>query len=115
MSSSEITLFRGDDVTFTVQVNDNSNTGIDITGCALFFSVKVNSTDSDTDALISKKVTSHTDPTAGTTAISLSATDLNIKPGTYYYDFQLVDTGGLVTTYSVGRFIIMQDITNRVT
>lgn len=111
--ATDITIFRGDDVTFTVNVVDASSNAIDITGSTLFFTVKANETDLDANALITKDVTSHTDPSNGETEVTLSNTDTEIRPGKYVYDFQVVTSGGSVTTYGRGAFIVKQDITLR--
>jgi hypothetical protein len=113
MASTEITIFRGDDLDITVQINDADGNGIDLTGSTLFFTVKSDLTDSDDNAAISKDITSHTDAVNGTTEINLSPTDTNISPGGYHYDLQLVDSSGTVITYGKGGFIVQADVTRR--
>ncbi len=111
MASTDIKVFKGDDVTFTVTVTDSDGNAVDITGTTIWFTVKKNKDDLDSDALIQKEVTSHTNPTGGISSIALTDADTGITPGQYFYDIQTVNSGGLVNTYGVGNFIVLQDVT----
>lgn len=111
MASTDIKVFKGDDVTFTVTITDENGAAVDLTGGVLWFTVKKNKTDSDSDALIQKQVSSHTTPTGGITAITLTDTDTNQTASQYFYDIQFVNSTSDVTTYGVGNFIILQDVT----
>jgi hypothetical protein len=66
-----------------------------LTDTSIFFTVKPkgNSKSDDTDAIISKKITVHTDPTAGKSLLVLSSSDTDIPQGEYVYDFQLKTAG----------------------
>lgn len=110
---TELSAYRGDDKTWNLNFTDANGDPIDLTGSTVFFTVKVNKSDPDSDAVISKSQSSHTNPTGGVTSISLTNSDTNVKVGNYYYDFQLVDSAGLVTTILTGIFMIKQDITIR--
>jgi hypothetical protein len=110
---TELSIFRGDDKTWTLNFKDVVGNAIDITGATVFFTVKENKADSDNDSLIKKDQSSHSDPTNGKTTITLTNSDTNIRVGNYHYDFQLVDSVGLVTTVLSGIFKITQDITTR--
>lgn len=95
---------RGDDKSIAITFP----TGTDLTGCTVFFTVKpeteVNATDpSDANAVIKAQTSSHTNPTAGQTVITLTHTDTGAAaPGDYVYDIQLKDSGGNITTYGNG-------------
>jgi len=110
---TEISAYRGDDKTWNLNFTDADGNAIDLTGSTIFFTVKSNKTDQDSDAVISKDQSSHVDAVNGQTQIVLTNSDTNIKIGNYYYDFQLVDSTGLVTTVLSGIFKIKQDITVR--
>ena len=111
---TELSIFRGDDKTWTLNFKDSSSVAIDITGATVFFTVKENKADSDNDALIKKDQSSHVDAVNGQTKITLTNSDTNIRVGNYHYDFQLVDSTGLVTTVLSGILKITQDITTRI-
>ena len=107
-------LIRGDDKTYTVTFLDSDGVAIDITGYTVFFTVKANLTDSDDNAIIKKDITSHSDPTNGQTELSFAASDTDgVEEGTYYFDLQLKDTGGLIKSTKRQYFYIDQDITLR--
>jgi len=106
--------YRGDDDPLDLAFTDGDDVVIDITGATIFFTVKENETDADADALISKDITSHTDPTAGKTSIDITAADTNdLDPGTYYYDIQYKSALGKIATIEKGNFTILADITRR--
>jgi len=63
----------------------------DITGWTVYFTAKAKMEDVDADAVISLKITSHSDPTNGVTLISLTTTDTDITAGNYYYSIDYLD------------------------
>lgn len=113
--SNDLTVYRGDDKTYNLTFTDSNGDAIDITGYTIFFTVKNNKTDSDDDAVIKKDITSHIDPTNGKTQIILTDIDTAIAIKRYFYDIQLKDVSGLITTVLEDAFIIVQDITIRTT
>jgi len=113
LKMTELSVYRGDDKTWNLNFTDANGDPINLTDSTLFFTVKTNKSDLDSDAIISKSQSSHSDPTNGVTSISLTNSDTNVRVGNYYYDFQLVDLSGLVTTILIGIFKIKQDITIR--
>lgn len=112
-------IIRGDTRPISVHFSDKSTTpatDIDITDCAVFFTVKrrndVDGTD-DSAAVISKKITSHTDPTHGLTEIVLTKDDTDLPTGEYLWDLQIVNLSGVVTSTRAGLFNVNVDITRR--
>jgi hypothetical protein len=78
-----------------VQVDESgTETPVDITGYTLYFVLKKLATDSDADAIISKTVTSHTNPTLGLTSVALTAAELDIAIGNYLSGVVLKTTSG---------------------
>lgn len=109
-------VIRGDTHTINLTITNNG-TPLNITGYTVFFTVNAEKEPStDSAAVISKTVTSHSDPTNGETIISLSAADTtNVAPGTYWYDIQLKDGSGNITSFRKDRFVLVSDITRRTT
>ena len=98
---------------YLLYFKDETGTAIDITGDTIFFTVKINKTDPDVDALISKDITSHTDPTAGETQIDLTTSDTTIAAGEYYFDIKRLH-GSNINTVVNGVFRAFQDVTTRI-
>ena len=98
---------------YLLYFKDETGTAIDITGDTIFFTVKINKTDSDDDALIKKDITTHTDPTEGESQISLSTTDTTIAAGEYYFDIKRLH-GSNINTIVNGVFRAYQDVTTRI-
>jgi len=87
---------------------------VDITGYTVLFTVKNKINDTDVEALISKNIISHTDPTNGKTSIPvLRADTLNLKPKMYEYDIQLDTLIGDRITVLRGQFEVKQSVTDR--
>jgi len=98
--STNLTTVRGDTFTRTIQFKDGNGAAYDITLWTIWFTIKRDTADSDSDAIIQKKITAHSDPTNGTSTISLTAAETDvIDPGTYRYDIQVKKADG--TIYSV--------------
>lgn len=111
---ADLRIYRGDTHTYNLTFV-SGGAAYDLTDCTIYFTVKDSENDPDADALISKDVTVHTNPTGGLSAIVLSSTDTNIAPGSYYYDIQLKTASDLIFTVTKGLFIVSADITRRVT
>lgn len=112
--SPDFIIIRRDTSTFQVNFADESGNPIDITGCAVFFTVKKKLEDVDADALISKTVYAHTDPTHGRTLITLTSSDTDHPAGVYFWDLQLRDGNGNIASTQFGRMKITQDVTIRI-
>jgi hypothetical protein len=111
---SKIEVIRGDDITINATFKDDNGDAINITGYTVFFTVKDNYTSTtDSAALISKTVTTHSSPTTGATTFDLSNTDTNLSEGDYYYDFQLKDTTNKISSTQRGIFSVSLDVTRR--
>lgn len=84
-----------------------------ITGWTIFFSVKKRKNDTDDQAIIFKEVTSHTNPTAGETYITIDAADTKTeKVGIYPFDIKAVDDQGKKQSSETGTFEIVQEVTD---
>lgn len=112
---NELSIFRGDTESIGVTITDSAGATVNITGYTFFFTVKGDESDGDASALISTDVATHTDPVNGVTAISLPAGSTNIAIGTWFYDLQMKDIGGNITTLLKGDFVVKKDISVRTT
>ena len=81
--SETITLIRGDDYAIPMTFTNADGSAYDLTDCTVRFTVKSTQelvANDDTDAVIAKVITSHSDPEAGETVLTLSHTDTAIEP-----------------------------------
>jgi len=110
--------YRGDTKKYKLKVQ-SKDTGdpISVDGGQLFLTFKSDQKDDDIDAAIQKSVacteSDPADPT-GEVELTLSSTDTNVDPGTYFYDFQFVASDGEVTTILSDKVRILPDITRSV-
>lgn len=111
---------RGDSrlLNFTFLQSDGV-TPFDLTGCEVFFTVNSNSNntaDNDSSAVIAIKTSSFTNPTSGLASLTITnAITQDIAPGTFYYDVQLKDANGNITSLAQNQFLIIADVTRSVT
>lgn len=115
VSVANLCRVRGDTTQFTVTVTTNGTTPIDITGFAFAFTVDPSEEPIDnTNNLFQLTVGSGltiTDGPNGVLTIGLSPANADQTPGEYFYDLQMTDGGGLVTTILRGTYEVSQDIT----
>lgn len=107
----QIDLYRGDTYSWEFAFT-SAGVEEDITGWTLYFTVKRDIDDDDTDAIIQKIITSHTDPTHGITQLSLSHVETAAMPvGYWVYDIQIKTATDEVYTIYKGGFKVLQDVT----
>jgi hypothetical protein len=105
---------RGDTRVINITcVESDGTTPINLTGATVYFTLNSSKTPtSDASASLQKTVTSHSDPNNGITSITINPADTQaLTPGVYYYDVQLVDASGHVTSLKQDTFKINADIT----
>jgi hypothetical protein len=112
---SVIDVIRGDDESIQLTFTDVNDNVIDLTGSTVFFTVKRKIEDTDDDAVIKKEVSVFAAPTTGVAIITLTDDDTNLTSGVYYYDVQLVDQAGLVSSIRQDKFKVHKDVTIRIT
>jgi hypothetical protein len=83
---------RGDSWSRELYFYDEDNAPIDITGWKIYFMVKAKMDDLDAAAVISKTITTHTDPTNGETTLQLSSSDTNLTGKNYVYAIKVLTT-----------------------
>lgn len=115
---TDLRVYRGDSKAWTINFKDGDNNPIDITNCHIFFTVKDKNKyvadSNDSDALITKDVSTHVDATTGISQIVISSSDTtSITPRVYVYDMQLKDADNKILTMLFGNFYIDADVTRR--
>jgi hypothetical protein len=105
---------RGD--TRVININALQADGItplDLTGSKVYFTLNASNTPTDdTSAALQKTTITHIAPTLGQTSITINPTDTQtLIPQSYFYDIQILDTNGRVTSIKKDVFIINSDIT----
>lgn len=103
---------QGDDETFAITREDSDGNAKDISGYTFWLTIKSNRSDSDANAVVQNKVTSHTDAANGQTEIDLTNSDTNSLAGNYHYDIQEKTDGGSVNTLVQGTMYFRTDVTN---
>jgi len=106
--------YRGDDLSFKLNFADTDGVAIDITGWLIFFTLKLDKDDSDSEAIYSKTIEAPSGSSDGTITVSIPGADLNTLVGPYYYDFQFVDASDNVRTITSGAITFEKDVTRRV-
>ena len=106
-------VIRGDTRTVNLTfLESDGSTPVDLTGGTVYFTVNTSSDPSDdTGAAIAKTATSFTDATAGQHTFTLTHSDTNIDPDTYWYDAQFKDSVGNYLSSYRGKFIVQSDVT----
>ena len=111
---------RGDDYKRPLEFVDKNDNPIDITGATVYFTLRkcIPSsdiiTDNDSDVILKKDITVHTDPVNGKTELVLTDEDTNgLELGKYFYDIQLKKANGEIKTIIKGQLKIVWDITRR--
>jgi len=107
----DITIYRGDTWPCKLTFTDDDGDAIDITDWTVYFTIKRNESDADSDAVIAKTITAHSNPTYGLTAFTLEPTETKALLGVYYYDIQVLTNDDEVYTILKGQFISSTDIT----
>lgn len=106
-------VIRGDtrQVACTFLQSDGS-TPVNLAGGTAYFTVnESDNPSSDAAATIQKTATSFTSASTGEHTFTLSHSDTNIDPGTYWYDVQFVDAVGNYLSSYRGKFIVQSDTT----
>lgn len=91
-------------------------TPLNLTGATVYFTVNASDTPTDdTSAAFQKTVTSHTSPTLGLTTVTINTADTqSLTPGDFYYDVQVKDASGNITSLKKDTFTINSDITRAI-
>jgi len=90
-------------------------TDIDLTDASIWLTIKENMDDSDDDALLLKKITSHTTPAEGKSNTSCEASEMDFAVNdvgeSYFAEFQILDSSGNVMSSETFAWKQIQDLT----
>lgn len=112
---------RGDTRVLNIQVYESDGvTPFNLTGCEVFFTLNTSQTPTDdgTDNTAAIKISTSTFSTPTTGLATLTLTNAETQPlsaGQYYYDIQLKDSSGNITSLGANTFGVNDDITTRIT
>jgi hypothetical protein len=104
---------RGDTRTINLTfLESDGSTAINLAGGTCYFTVNSSSDPtSDTSKTFQKTATSFTSASTGEHTFTLTHSDMDITPGTYWYDAQFKDSVGNYLSSYRGKLIIQSDIT----
>lgn len=110
--------FRGDTKTYTLTFKDGTGRAIDVSGHELWFTMKRQITDPDSEAVLQKRVVfaDNEASRAGSGMLVLDSTETGaVEPGTYWCDLQKVVPGSppVVATLLSGKIAVLPDVTRR--
>lgn len=113
MARYKMTKYRGDTYSISLTFTQN-DAAVDITGWIIFYTVKTKITENDSQAVISKTVTTHTNPTGGISLIEVDSEDTEDLAGDYHYDIQVRKSDGTIRTLVKDTIEFKEDVTSRV-
>jgi len=113
VEQANIEIKRGDTWSKILYFEDDHCVHIDITGWTIYFTAKLDITDSDGDAEIEKTINTFENPLNGEAELSLTSEDTDLATGNYFYDIQVKTNLDEIYTIVEGVLTITQDITTR--
>lgn len=114
-TAQDIEAVRGDTWATVMNFTDADGGAISIAGWTIFFTLKIGKDDPDSEAIISKNITSHTNPTGGISGITLTAAETDDLDESYFYDIQIKKNTGVIATILKGEMKFVDDVTRRTT
>ena len=108
-------LYKGDTLVLPIEVTDDNDLPVNITGGVLSFTAKLPADlwQPDNVAVLSTDVMVHTDPTKGKSLVMIGEEfTADVELGRYKYDVQLT-LNGVVTTILVWDLEVLQSVTER--
>jgi len=94
---------EGDDYPINLTITDGDGNAQDITDWTFWITIKEARDDTDNDAIIQEKVTSHTDAANGETRLVLEDTETAELDGSKFYDIQAKKADDTIQTLFKGR------------
>lgn len=109
----DLTVKRGDTTSWDIILKDVDGNVIDLTNCVIYMTVKSEYSYDDDHSIFQKRIDNVPNPELGIATIKVSNLENDIPPKNYYYDIQITDSYGNVTTLFEGKYIIEADVTRR--
>jgi len=107
--------YKGDTKIINLELKDKDGIAINLSGATIYFTAKTDLRKGDVDAEIQKIITTHTDENSGKSRIKLSPADsTNLTAGIYFYDIQLKDSVGDITTLYSSKFELLEGVTKTI-
>lgn len=106
-----INRFRGDTAADVFFIKNSAGVIVNITGYSFKLSLNANKAPTDELTLLYKLVGTLVDAPNGKVSFAPTALQADQVPGKYYYDVQMVDSAGAITTIALDAYIYHQDIT----
>lgn len=106
MKQLSLTIPQNTTKAYELKFKNDSGVYQDITGWTVYFTVKASRDDSDANAVINIKQTTHDYPTQGETIITISEADSNITVGNYWYSIDYKDDDGNSGVIATGKLKI---------
>ena len=106
MARADINRYRGDTKDLVMKLTQDKQI-FDLTGFSAVLGVNVE--ENPTEDNCAFKATATADAAAGTLTFPFAAEDVN-RVGDFYYDVQLTDGAGKISTIRKGKMIFSQDI-----
>ena len=109
-----LTVVRRDDKVFTFYFYDEDGDAVDLTDCSLFTTVKQYQEDVDASAKISSSLSIVAPAVNGIATWTLVPADTQYLLGQYYWDVQMKNSVGKITTLIRDIFEVLPDTTIRI-
>lgn len=111
--ATEITRFRGDTDPFRFKIWENKEAGTpaDLSGDSFILTVDTLKNPPDDSTKLFSLTGVMPNPTNGEIFFYPSELNVDLTPGTYYYDIQRTDVGNYIKTLVLDKLVITQDIT----
>lgn len=106
LTETALCAVQGDDETYSLTFTLDGTVPLDLTGSTITFVVVSSKSTADTDALITKTVTTFDDAVNGKATITLTNVDTNLPLGTYFYRMKLTNNLAKIKTIMKGTLAI---------
>lgn len=108
---ADISRYRGDTAVDSFTVKDADGVAINVTGYTFTLTVDERRNPTNASTQVVQIEATLVDAPNGEIEFPWTANQANQAPGTYYYDIQMEDAGGLLSTLAKGEYVFVQDIT----
>ena len=109
MTTNTIEIIKKDDVNIDLTFEESDGTPVDLTGGTVKFTVRPAL---DEAVILSKEVTTHTDPTNGKTQVSLTSTETDsLEAGNYVWGVTFINSAGKRNSSTVGSLVVLENVT----